>query len=124
MAPEAAGGAAAAEPPAGPRGSFLLAMQFLRNFARAGPCSFWSSAPNLHVTILSFTDTAKDGAYGTTATSVAATNILRNMALSRFPPLDPRRHSSILWQDTTTQIGAIKRHDEPSPYQRCSGPDQ
>ena len=86
MAPEAAGGAAAAEPPAGPRGSFLLAMQFLRNFARAGPCSFWSSAPNLHVTIFSFAVTAKQGALGSMVMSKAAIDAYRSMVLPRLLP--------------------------------------
>jgi hypothetical protein len=49
-------------------------MHFLMNALRAGPCSFWSSAPNLQVAILSFGVTAKDGALGSiTASSVATT---------------------------------------------------
>jgi hypothetical protein len=66
--------------PALPRGSFLLAMQFFMNFARAAPASFWSSAPNLQVAIFSFAVTAKDGALGSAAIRTAAMKTGRCMA--------------------------------------------
>jgi hypothetical protein len=74
------GGGTAPAAPAPPRGSFLLAMQFFMNFARAAPASFWSSAPNLQVAIFSFAVTAKDGALGNTAIKTAAMKIGRSMA--------------------------------------------
>jgi hypothetical protein len=74
------GGGTPPAAPAPPRGSFLLAMQFFMNFARAAPASFWSSAPNLQVAIFSFAVTAKDGALGNTAIKTAAMKIGRSMA--------------------------------------------
>jgi hypothetical protein len=71
------GGAPPAAPEPGPRGSFLLAMQFLRNFVRSAPCSFWSSAPNLQVAIFSFAVTANDGVLGSMASSAAVKKIVR-----------------------------------------------
>ena len=50
-------------------------MQFFMNLARAAPCNFWSSAPNLHVAIFSFAVTANDGAPGSMAINVAAKKI-------------------------------------------------
>jgi hypothetical protein len=76
-APAAGAGAAAAAPVAGPRGSFLLAMQFFKNFAFAAPCSFWSSAPNLQVAIFSFAVTANDGALGSMAINMAVKKMVR-----------------------------------------------
>ena len=52
-------------------------MQFFKNFVRAAPCSFWSSAPNLQVAIFSFAVTANDGALGIMAISTAVKKTAR-----------------------------------------------
>ncbi|HUI14641.1 MAG TPA: hypothetical protein VL048_14365 [Xanthobacteraceae bacterium] len=54
-----------------------MAMQFFMNFARAAPVSFWSSAPNLQVTIFSLAVTANDGVLGSIAISAAARKRVR-----------------------------------------------
>jgi hypothetical protein len=65
-------GAAVAPADPGPRGSFRLAMHFLRKALRAAPCSLWSSAPNLQVAIFCFASTAKHGPAGTNTIRAAA----------------------------------------------------
>ncbi len=65
-------------------------MHLFRKVARAAPSSFWSSAPNLQVAILSFWLTANDGALGSIAINMAAMNAYRYMAfpaMVRFPIL-------------------------------------
>src|ERR1700691_3321379 len=68
-----------------PRGSFLLAMQSLMNFVRCAPASFWSSAPNLHVAILSFDVTANDEVPNITVNRPAAT---ANRIMAEVPGCD------------------------------------
>ncbi len=55
-------------------------MQFLKNFARAAPVNFWSSAPNLQVTIFSFAVTANDGVLGSMAMGAATNKAAKKMA--------------------------------------------
>jgi hypothetical protein len=72
----AAGGA----PTAGPRGSSLLAVHFFMNLSRAAPFSFWSSAPNLQVSIFAFEVIANDGELDRTNAKLAAKAASRSMA--------------------------------------------
>jgi hypothetical protein len=56
-------------------------MQSFMNFARFAPSSFWSSAPNLQVSIFSPAVTAKDGEHGSITASKAATTANRVMTV-------------------------------------------
>src|ERR1700744_1995850 len=68
----------------GPRGSSWFDMHFFIKALRAAPASFWSSAPNLQVAILSFWLTANDGPLGTMASSTAVMKTYRGM-IGPFP---------------------------------------
>src|SRR5262245_10973000 len=54
-------------------------MQRDRNFLRAAPVSFWSSAPNLQVSIFSLAVTAKAGAPTIGRANTAAANTYRSI---------------------------------------------
>jgi hypothetical protein len=77
-----------------PRGSFLVDMQLFMNFVRAAPLSFWSSAPNLQVAILSLAVTASVGALGNAAAN--SVPVANTMSACRCIPTSVYGTSGIL----------------------------